>query len=647
MAESSRSATRGRRYDSDFAKVLAGPHYWISVRTLSGRVVRIPVKGKRGKGYAKVKRGGTVNARPFNREGKGGAAGAAGGRPKVDRSGFGKQVESERLKTRFIPYTKDQSAAIAERLKTVKSRVKFHRGSINDASFAASTLAKGSGVPQYVSARQTGFVIESARPTTGSYVVATKTGMRKIDDAAARARKAAALRAARAAKPTAVGGPVTYRAVTSAGNAGTAPTLPRNAYRDGAGQIRMASARTGKGPVSKDNARLKASVERAQAFKSLRAREGKAGNARPVAAPAARTIAPRAERPGYDRRNTIDSALGRSPAESRAQLALQARAKRAMRPKSAAKPSGTSGVSRQTPAASAPPLASARGIAPRSERPGYDRRNALDSALGRSPEDARRNLAVQARAKRAMKPKTGDALGKEMQAARRAEAARLRQFRAKRIAERAAIRPGMEEIGGRYPSFGRRAKYEYLDARKNATPAYRDYIRKTAAQRAARPAPAASPAPASVKTASGAKPSAGPSLREQAAARRASKIVAQVKSSRSAFKPDDRPTTKQVRERREIPLSGSTVKSLDKVYLSGNTFAHKDAIKALGGKWDKDRKEWTVPAVTSMRGRGDFAHTLNRMRGVRVEAMVDREITVPGKYKRAAKARWLARPKSS
>lgn len=31
------------------------------------------------------------------------------------------------------------------------------------------------------------------------------------------------------------------------------------------------------------------------------------------------------------------------------------------------------------------------------------------------------------------------------------------------------------------------------------------------------------------------------------------------------------------------------------IQLSGGTFKHKDAIKAAGGKWNKDTKTWTVP----------------------------------------------------
>ena len=31
---------------------------------------------------------------------------------------------------------------------------------------------------------------------------------------------------------------------------------------------------------------------------------------------------------------------------------------------------------------------------------------------------------------------------------------------------------------------------------------------------------------------------------------------------------------------------------------TGNTFPHRDYIKSLGGKWDKDAKGWIVPPLT-------------------------------------------------
>jgi len=34
----------------------------------------------------------------------------------------------------------------------------------------------------------------------------------------------------------------------------------------------------------------------------------------------------------------------------------------------------------------------------------------------------------------------------------------------------------------------------------------------------------------------------------------------------------------------------------DRIGLSGNTFAHKETIRALGGRWDADSRRWTIPA---------------------------------------------------
>ena len=36
--------------------------------------------------------------------------------------------------------------------------------------------------------------------------------------------------------------------------------------------------------------------------------------------------------------------------------------------------------------------------------------------------------------------------------------------------------------------------------------------------------------------------------------------------------------------------------SENRIAITGNTFPVKDAIKALGGRWNPDRKAWMVPA---------------------------------------------------
>jgi len=54
--------------------------------------------------------------------------------------------------------------------------------------------------------------------------------------------------------------------------------------------------------------------------------------------------------------------------------------------------------------------------------------------------------------------------------------------------------------------------------------------------------------------------------------------------------------------------------------LSGDTYPHRDEIKAIGGTWDKARKAWIVRAGT-MRQRAGQSATIHRLRqaGVKVE----------------------------
>jgi hypothetical protein len=48
------------------------------------------------------------------------------------------------------------------------------------------------------------------------------------------------------------------------------------------------------------------------------------------------------------------------------------------------------------------------------------------------------------------------------------------------------------------------------------------------------------------------------------------------------------------------------------IILTGNTFAHKDEIKAIGGKWDADRKAWIVEPGT-MRERANQSAVLHSL----------------------------------
>jgi hypothetical protein len=47
---------------------------------------------------------------------------------------------------------------------------------------------------------------------------------------------------------------------------------------------------------------------------------------------------------------------------------------------------------------------------------------------------------------------------------------------------------------------------------------------------------------------------------------------------------------------------GIAIKTLEdgKKELSGKTFDHREQIKAAGGRWDPDRKVWTLPAEAKL-----------------------------------------------
>lgn len=53
--------------------------------------------------------------------------------------------------------------------------------------------------------------------------------------------------------------------------------------------------------------------------------------------------------------------------------------------------------------------------------------------------------------------------------------------------------------------------------------------------------------------------------------------------------------------------------------LSGNTFAHREAIREMGGRWDADRKAWVIPygSMREKSERGSAIYALSK-RGVEV-----------------------------
>ena len=54
-----------------------------------------------------------------------------------------------------------------------------------------------------------------------------------------------------------------------------------------------------------------------------------------------------------------------------------------------------------------------------------------------------------------------------------------------------------------------------------------------------------------------------------------------------------------------------------KTLWTGNTYPIRDAIKALGGRWDADRKGWVVPPL-SMAERSAVYQQCGGLRGVTV-----------------------------
>jgi hypothetical protein len=56
------------------------------------------------------------------------------------------------------------------------------------------------------------------------------------------------------------------------------------------------------------------------------------------------------------------------------------------------------------------------------------------------------------------------------------------------------------------------------------------------------------------------------------------------------------------------------------IILTGNTYPHRDAIKAMGGTWDPERKAWTIARETMAQwSRVQPAAYALRSQGVRVE----------------------------
>lgn len=64
-------------------------------------------------------------------------------------------------------------------------------------------------------------------------------------------------------------------------------------------------------------------------------------------------------------------------------------------------------------------------------------------------------------------------------------------------------------------------------------------------------------------------------------------------------------------------IKPANLSQIDRVVLSGNTFAYKDAIRALGATWSKPDNGWMISA-SAIVNRSNFCMAVNRMGGVMV-----------------------------
>ena len=64
-------------------------------------------------------------------------------------------------------------------------------------------------------------------------------------------------------------------------------------------------------------------------------------------------------------------------------------------------------------------------------------------------------------------------------------------------------------------------------------------------------------------------------------------------------------------------IKPANLSQVARVVLSGNTYAHRDAIRALGATWSKADNGWIV-SVSAIVNRSNFCAAVSRMGGVMV-----------------------------
>jgi hypothetical protein len=92
--------------------------------------------------------------------------------------------------------------------------------------------------------------------------------------------------------------------------------------------------------------------------------------------------------------------------------------------------------------------------------------------------------------------------------------------------------------------------------------------------------------------------------------------------------------TKETRTAKRVnvgAISGSMIKDNSVVHLSGNTYATRDKIKRMGGKWNPDAKEWKLDLPSTMRERSSSANFLRELDRSGVTISQDRTVITRAK----------------
>ena len=57
-------------------------------------------------------------------------------------------------------------------------------------------------------------------------------------------------------------------------------------------------------------------------------------------------------------------------------------------------------------------------------------------------------------------------------------------------------------------------------------------------------------------------------------------------------------------------INGSELRSINTLHITGNTYPHRDAIRAAGGRWNKTRNRWEIEVGSATMARRQQLSTL-------------------------------------